>query len=84
MGTEVLGILPFQNQLEMGGMICGRLRQPAMRSLEGEWGGATQETRNDGGGTRQGMVQDDEGGNREGKRKQSQSPSFLNKGRTLE
>ena len=46
-------------QLETGGMIFGRLRQPAMRSLGGEWAGATQ-------GTGQGMVQeDDEGESRE-------------------
>ena len=65
MGTEVLGILPFQNQLEMGGMRCGRLRQPVIRSLEEEWAGATQGTRDCGGGTRREVVQDDEGENRE-------------------
>ena len=59
-GTEVLGNLPFQNLLEMGGMKCGRLRQPGMRSLEGEWAGATPGTRDDEGGTRKGVVQDDE------------------------
>ena len=50
MGTEVLGNLPFQNQLEMGGMICGHLRQPAMRCLGKGWAGARWETRDDGGG----------------------------------
>ena len=66
MGTEVLKILPFQDQLEMGGMICGCLWQPAMRCLGEEWVGATQGTRGDGGGTGQGMVQeDDEGESRE-------------------
>ena len=66
MGTEGLGNLPFQNQLEMGGMICGRLRQPAMQCLGEGWAGARWETRDDGGGTRQGMVQeDDEGENKE-------------------
>ena len=43
-------------------MICGCLRQPAMRSLGGEWAGATQETMDDGGGTGQGMVQEDDEG----------------------
>ena len=36
----------------------GRLRQPGMRILEGEWAGATRETRDDGGGTGKGMVQE--------------------------
>ena len=61
MGTEVLGILPFQNLLEMGDMKCGRLRQPGMRSLEGEWAGATQGTRDGGRGTRKEVVQGNEG-----------------------
>ena len=61
MGTEVLGFLPFQNQLGMGGMICGRLQQPAMRSLGVEGAGATQGTRGYEGGTRKEVVQDDEG-----------------------
>ena len=65
MGTEVLGNLPFQNLLEMGDMKCGHLRQPDMRSLEGEWAGATQGTRDGGGGTGKEVVQDDEWGNRE-------------------
>ena len=43
------------NQLEMGGMICGHLQQPVMRSLGGEWAEATQ-------GTGQGMVQEDDKG----------------------
>ena len=44
---------------------CGRLRQPGMRSLGGGWAGATQETREYGGGTGKGMVQ--EGGEGESK-----------------
>ena len=64
MGTEVLGFLPFQNRLGVGGMKCGRLRQPGMRNLGGGWAGATQETRDDGGGTGKGVVQDDEGESR--------------------
>ena len=52
--------------LEMVDGKCGRLRQPDMRNLGEEWVEATQETRDDGGGTRQGMVQeDDEGENKE-------------------
>ena len=56
MGIEVLGNLPFQNQLEMGGVRCGCLRQPGMQNLGGGWAEATQETRDDGGGTGKGMV----------------------------
>ena len=45
---------------------CGHLWQPGMQHLEEEWAGATQETKDDGGGTRQGMVQgDNEGESRE-------------------
>ena len=62
-GTGVLGNHPFQNRLGMGGMICGRLRQPVMRSLGVEGAGATQGTREYGGGTGKGMVQ--EGGDGE-------------------
>ena len=58
MGTEVLGNLPFQNLLEMGGVRCGRLRQPGMQNLGGGWAGATQETREYEGGTGKGMVQE--------------------------
>ena len=61
MGTEVLGNLPFQNLLEMGDMKCGRLQQPDMRSLGGEWAGARQGTRGYEGGTRKEVVPDDEG-----------------------
>ena len=61
MGTEILGFLPSQNRLGMGGMICGRLRQPAMQNLGVEVAGATQGTRDGGGGTGKGVVQDDEG-----------------------
>ena len=61
MGTEVLGNLPFQNLLEMGGMKCGRLRQPGMRNLEEEQAGARQGTRGYEGGTGKEVVPDDEG-----------------------
>ena len=64
MDNEVLGFLPSQIRLGMGGMICGRLRQPAMRSLGVEGAGATQGTRDGGGGTGKGVVQDDEGENK--------------------
>ena len=85
MGTKVLGNLPFQNLLQMGGMRCGHLRQPAMRCLEGEWAATTMVLQGTGGGTRQGRVQeDDEGVSMGWIGRQGQSPSFLNKGRTLE
>ena len=64
-GYRSSGNLPYQNRLEMGDMICGRLRQPAMRYLGGGWAGAKLETRDEGRGTRQGMVQHGEGGNKE-------------------
>ena len=61
----------------MGGMKCGRLRQPVMQCLEGEWAATKQETRNDGGGTRQGMVQeDDEGESKEWRGNKVRVPAF--------
>ena len=63
MGNEVLARGNVPRLLGMVDGKCGRLRQPGTRNLEEGWAGATQETRDDGGGTRQGMVQDDEGGN---------------------
>ena len=48
--------------LEMVDGKCGRLRQPGMQSLGGEWAEATQETKDDGGGTRQGIFQEDDKG----------------------
>ena len=62
MGTEVLGNLPFQNLLEMGGMRCGRLWKPAMQCLEGEWAATTMVLQGTGGGTRQEKVQEDDEG----------------------
>ena len=66
MGTEVLGNLPFQNLLEMGGMKCGCLWQPAMRCLGEGWSATTMELWGTGRGTRQERVkEDDEGENKE-------------------
>ena len=62
MGNKALATESVLRLLAMVDGKCGHLRQPGMQNLEGEWAGATQETRDDEGGTRQGMVQgDDEG-----------------------
>ena len=66
MGNEALETESVLRLLGMVDRKCGCLRQPGMRILGGEWVEATQETKDDGGGTRQGMVQgDDEGESRE-------------------
>ena len=66
MGNEALVMESVLCLLEMVGGRCGCLWQPGMRSLGREQAGATQEIRDDGGGTRQGMVQgDDEGESKE-------------------
>ena len=62
MGNEALATESILRLLEMVGGKCGHLWQPGMRILEGEWAGATQETMDDGGGTGQGMVQEDDEG----------------------
>ena len=60
MGNEALAMESVLRLLEMVDEKCGHLWQPGMRNLEGEWAGATQETKDDGGGTRKEMVQDNE------------------------
>ena len=60
MGNEALATESVLRLLEMVDGKCGRLQQPGMRNLGGEWVEATQETKGDEGGTRQGMVQGDE------------------------
>ena len=66
MGNEALVMESVFCLLEMVDGKCGCLRQPGTRNLGEEWVEATQETRDDGGGTGHGMVQgDDEGENRE-------------------
>ena len=66
MGNEALAMESVLRLLEMVDGKCGHLRQPGMQNLEGERAGATQETRDDGGGTRQGMVQGDNEGESKG------------------
>ena len=58
MGNEVLVRGNVPPLLGMVDGKYGRLRQPGMRNLGGGWAGATQETRDDGGGTGKGMVQE--------------------------
>ena len=60
MGNEALATESVLCLLEMGDGKCGHLRQLGMQYLEGEGAEARQGTRNNGGGTRQGVVQDDE------------------------
>ena len=66
MGNKALATESVLRLLEMVGGKCGCLQQPGTRNLGGEWVEATQETRDDGGGTRQGMVQGGDKGESKG------------------